>query len=191
MTVAMSEPASIRLSTSDLPARDCAEILRETYGRAVLRAEIEPLGDGPAHLDLSLWAVSGLGVAAGSCSPFSVHHTPELIDNDDLILLVALSGGTVMRHRGCEEFIADGQALLMSNAEEGFNRMQSSFRCVNLSMPRNLLAPLIGDLSAVLMRPMAADTEALRLLVNYVGALQDVEMTGHARPEATRRYPRA
>ena len=134
---------------------------------------------------------SGLGVAAGSCSPFSVHHTPELIDNDDLILLVALSGGTVMRHRGCEEFIADGQALLMSNAEEGFNRMQSNFRCVNLSMPRNLLAPLIGDLSAVLMRPMAADTEALRLLVNYVGALQDVEIAAQPGPAATHRYPRA
>ena len=168
----MSEPASVRLSTNDLPGRDCAEILRESYGRTVLRAEIEPLGEEPPYLDLSLWAVPGLGVATGACSPFSVHRTPHLIDNDDLILLVALSGGTVMKHRGREEFIADGQALLMSNAEPGFNRMQSSLRCVNLSMPRNLLAPLIGDLSAVLMQPMAAGTEALRLLVNYVGAMQ-------------------
>jgi hypothetical protein len=79
MTVAMSEPASIRLSTGDLPPRDCAEILRETYGRTVLRAEIEALGEGPSYLDMSLWAVPGLGVASGACSPFSVHHTPELI----------------------------------------------------------------------------------------------------------------
>jgi AraC-like DNA-binding protein len=142
----------------------------------VLRAEIEPLGDGSARLDMALFAMPGLGIATGSCSPFSVHRTPALIDNDDLVLLVALEGATVMKHRGREQRIEGGQALLMSNDQVGFNRMQSDFRCVNLSIPRTLLTPMIGDLASVLMQPIRPETEALRLLVHYVGTLKDTSL---------------
>jgi AraC-like DNA-binding protein len=173
------------LSTDHLPARDSAEILRETYGRTVLRAEIEPLGDEPCRFDMTLFAMPGLGVASGACSPLHVHRTPELIDNDDLVLLVALDGGTVMKHRGREELIDGGRALLMSNDEVGLNRMQSSFRCLNLSMSRTLLAPLIGDLSTILMQPIRPDIEALRLLASYVGAVE--EMPATATPELRHR----
>jgi AraC-like DNA-binding protein len=99
-----------------------------------------------------------------------------LIDNDDLVLLVAMDGGTVMKHRGREELIDGGRALLMSNDEVGLNRMQTSFRCLNLSMSRTLLSPLIGDLSTVLMQPIRPEMEALRLLVSYVGALGDMHV---------------
>ncbi|HEV7692314.1 MAG TPA: AraC family transcriptional regulator [Hyphomonadaceae bacterium] len=166
------EAISVRLSTGDLPAHDCAEILRETYGRTVLRAEIAPLGDGPARLDMDLFAVPGLGVATGACSPFSVHRTSALIDNDDIVLLVALSGATAMRHRGREETIESGAALLLMNDDVGYNRMLSDFRCLNISMPRAALAPLIGDLPSALMQPIHPQTGALRLLMHYAGALQ-------------------
>jgi len=77
--------------------------MREVYGRAILKVDLEPLG--PPMFDLKMSALPGLGIASGFCSEFRVHHASQMIENDDLILLVALSGSSVMRHRDREELV--------------------------------------------------------------------------------------
>lgn len=161
-----------RLRTDDITEKDRVAMMCDIYGRTILKAELDPLGDEPFRVDMTARALPGVGVATGSCSRFRVHHSSRLIDGDDLILLIALSGGSVMKHRGVEEPIDGTQALMMTGSEVGLNRMWSGLRFVNLSFSARLLAPLVGDLSKVLMRPLSAAGGALPLLVNYVQALQ-------------------
>lgn len=168
----MTQSDMLRLQTDEIAERDRVAMMCDLYGRTILKAELDPLGDEPFRVDMTARALPGVGVATGTCSRFRVHHSSRLIDSDDLILLIALSGGSIMKHRGVEEPVDGTQALLMTSSEVGLNRMWSGLRFVNLSFSAPLLAPLVGDLSKVLMRPLSAAGGALSLLVNYVQALQ-------------------
>jgi AraC-like DNA-binding protein len=168
----MTQSSTFRLRTDEFPEKDRVAMMCEVYGRTVLKAELDPLGGEPFHVDMTARTLPGVGVATGNCSRFRVHHSSRLIDSDDLILLIALSGGSVMKHRGMEEPIDGTQALMMTGSEVGLNRMWSGLRFVNLSFSSQLLTPLIGDLSNVVMRPLSAAGSALALLVSYVNALQ-------------------
>lgn len=173
MTLSNGQPTSFRLLTDEIPTRDRVEAMREIYGRTILKADLDPLDVDAFHVDMTVRSMPGLGIATGTCSQFRVHHSSQLIDGDELVLLVALSGGSVMRHRGREEMIGHGQTLLMTGAEVGLNVMHSGLKFVNVAFASKTLSPLIGELSALLMRPIPTDTGAMRLLVDYVSAIQD------------------
>ena len=168
----MGPSASFRLVTDAIPARDRVEIMREVYGRTVLKVDLDPLA--PTQVDMRVRALPGLGIATGSCSEFRVHRSTPLIDNDDFVLLAALDGVSVMKHRGREEPVGNGQALMMSGDEVGLNVIQpGGLRFVNMSFSLKQLSPLIGDPAAVLMQPLATGGWAMRLLLDYVQAVQD------------------
>jgi AraC-like DNA-binding protein len=172
MTATMGPSASFRLTTDMFPERDRVEIMREVYGRTVLKVELDPLA--PTQVDMQVRALPGLGIATGSSSEFRVHHSRSLIDSDDLVLLAALDGASVMKHRGREEPVGNGQALMMSGEEVGLNLIgPGGFRFINMSFSLKLLSPLIGDPASVLMRPLQTDTGAMRLLLDYVQAIQN------------------
>ncbi|RVA61022.1 helix-turn-helix transcriptional regulator, partial [Mesorhizobium sp. M7A.F.Ca.CA.001.08.1.1] len=89
----------------------------------------------------------------------------------------------VMKHRGREEAVGNGQALMMSGEEVGLNLIGAGgFRFVNLSFSRKQLSPLIGDPAAVLMRPLPTQSGAMRLLLDYISSIQEVgdELTAEA-----------
>jgi AraC-like DNA-binding protein len=181
MTVTMGPSASFRLTTEMFPERDRVEITREGYGRTVLKVDLDPLA--PAQIDMRVRTLPGLGIATGSSSEFRVHHTTSLIDSDDLVLLAALDGTSVMKHRGREEPVGNGRALVMSGEEVGLNLIgPGGFRFVNMSFSLNQLAPLIGDPASALMRPLPTGSGAMRLLLDYVQSVQDVgdELTSEA-----------
>lgn len=168
-----SECASFRLRTEVLPERDRIEIMREVYGRTVLRVDVDPLA--PLDVDMTLRSLPGLGIAIGGCSQLHAHHSTPLIDNDDVILLVALAGSSVMKHRGREELVDGRQALMLSGGEVGISQIQpGGLRFINMSFSMRHLAPLVGDPAAIFMRPLLADSAAMRLLIDYVQALQAI-----------------
>ncbi|WP_245490569.1 AraC family transcriptional regulator [Mesorhizobium sp. M7A.F.Ca.US.011.01.1.1] len=172
MTATMGPTASFRLMTDALPERDRVEIMREVYGRTVLKVDLDPLG--PTQVDMRVRALPGLGIATGTCSEFRVHHSTPLIDSDDLVLLVALDGASVMKHRGREEPVGNGQALMMSGEEVGLNVIQpGGLRFVNMSFSLRALSPLIGDPAPALMQPLPTSGGAMRLLLDYVQSIQD------------------
>ncbi|WP_245475877.1 AraC family transcriptional regulator [Mesorhizobium sp. M7A.F.Ca.US.006.01.1.1] len=172
MTATMGPTASFRLMTDALPERDRVEVMREVYGRTVLKVDLDPLG--PTHVDMQARALPGLGIATGTCSEFRVHHSTSLIDSDDLVLLVALHGASVMKHRGREEPVGNGQALMMSGEEVGLNVIQpGGLRFVNMSFSLKALSPLIGDPAPALMQPLPTSGGAMRLLLDYVRSIQD------------------
>jgi AraC-like DNA-binding protein len=154
-----------------IPERDRVEVMREVYGRTVLKVDLDPLD--PTRVDMRVRALPGLGIATGTCSAFRVHHSTRLIDSDDLILLAALDGTSMMKHRGREEPVGNGRALMMSGEEVGLNLIrQGGIRFVNMSFSLKQLSPLIGDPAAILMRPLPTDAAAMRLLIDYVHSVQ-------------------
>ncbi len=167
--------SSFRVATDDLPAAERIDAMRDIYGRAMLKLDIEPLPGSSFRVDMTLRALPGLGVATGSCSPIRCDHTPELIDGDDLILFVAVAGGGVIAHRGRVAIVVEGEAVLTTSEEPGLHVFHSDSRFVVFRLPYRLISPLVGDLSQLLARPMRSGTEALRLLVGYVGRLHDLQ----------------
>lgn len=173
MTI-MSKSASFRLRTDALPARDRVEIMREIYGRTVLKVDLDPVA--PLAVDMTLRGLPGVGIATGATSQLRAHRSTALIDNDDIILLVAQSGASLMKHRGREEPVNARQALMMSGGEVGISQIQpGGLRFINMSFSMRKLAPLVGDPGAVFMRPLPTDSAPMRLLIDYVQAVQAID----------------
>ncbi|MBK1866800.1 helix-turn-helix transcriptional regulator [Aestuariivirga sp. YIM B02566] len=168
------QSASYRLRTDALPERDRVEIMREIYGRTVLKVDLDPLA--PLDVDMTLRALPGLGIATGRCTQLRAYHSTPLIDSDDVVLLVALSGASLMKHRGCEEIVNTDQAVMLSGSEVGSSQIQpGGLRFINMSFSLRRLAPLVGNPAAALMRPLLVATAPMRLLIDYVSAVQAME----------------
>jgi AraC-like DNA-binding protein len=77
-----TRPGIIRLSSEDLPERDRMDVIRETYGRTIIKHDIEPLPGCPFRFDATLYAVPGLGLASASISPCRAPRRPEHVSGD-------------------------------------------------------------------------------------------------------------
>ena len=105
----------------------------------------------------------------------------------DLRLSVNFGRGLIWFGRGREVILHPGDAVLTSYAEPVTNRpivplKRSPF--FSLLLPRAALAPLVTNLDDAVLRLIPASTGALKLLVNYVGMLEDDEAL--ATPELRR-----
>ncbi|QCI68867.1 AraC family transcriptional regulator [Phreatobacter stygius] len=172
----MDECASFGFSTRNIPPAERIDVLREVYGRAILRVDIESLDDDPCDIEVQLRSMPELSFATGTAARQRCAHPTGLADSDDLIWLAALSGGGVMRHRGREAEISGGDAIMTTSAEAGSFTYRSDLRFLSLRVPSRVLVPMVGDLSGVLMRTLPRDLEAQRLLIGYLGMLQAMDM---------------
>lgn len=181
MTSAPGNFSAFRFSLDDFPVRDRSEALREIYGRAILRLEFETKPDVPFTMDMQMRAGPELGMSSGLCMPVICRRTPQMIDSDDLIMVVALNGGGVFQWQGGDAEIGAGQAVLTDNTSVGSFNIHSPSRLINLRFSLKRMGPLIADLGNTLMKATPPNTEALRLLTSYVRSLEaDIEL---AQPE--------
>jgi AraC-like DNA-binding protein len=100
-----------------------------------------------------------------------LRHTPALLECDDLFLNVGLGGSHRVHQRGREIAVGTGDAVVMTGAEPMLHAFPSAGRLFTFCMPRHAIAPLVGNLDAVLARPIGKDSEALRLLIDYAHAV--------------------
>lgn len=175
MTVAEGKFGSFRVHTDDLPENERLPMLREVYGRAILKADLEPVGGTPLQMDMRVRLLPGVGIATGVASPIRVAVNAELIDNDDVILLAALTGGSHMRIGQQEESVLPGSAMFVPGGRVGVNVTRPGFTYVNLRFERKALQPLIGDISRMLMRPLPVHEGPMHLLLSYATALQKLD----------------
>lgn len=161
----------MHFSTDALPERHRAEIMREMFGRAIINCEFEPLPDVPVSMDKVMRSFPDFGLSAGTSSAMNCLRTLQLIDSDDFILTVALSGGGTIYGHGRETQIGGGAAALTRSADPHRFCIYSKTETITFRLGIGRIAPLIADLDAALNRRIPADTEALRLLVHYAGAL--------------------
>jgi AraC-like DNA-binding protein len=170
----VSQAGFIRLRSDQFPERDRVEAQREVFGRGILKIDLEPLPDSPFRVDMSLWALPDLGLASGTFSAMLAARPKHMVGGDELVFTVAQSGGGVFNMQSSEAEISNGSAVLVSGDEPGTFRHVAS-QLLTFRLSRNRLAPLLADLGSAMLKPIPPDTEALRLLVGYVGVLQDAQ----------------
>ena len=147
--------AALSFSTEDFPERERLAMLREHYGRTVLKAEIEAAEGVPFEARITR----------------TREHTAD--GNDDLALVVSRTGTIAVTSRGRETLLGQGEAVLTSSEDETTFERFSTGDSFSLRIPRSVLLPLVIDLDDAIMRPIPQDSGALRLLTTYAGALMD------------------
>jgi AraC-like DNA-binding protein len=165
-------PGILRVSTDALPERERLPFFREVVGYAIARLDVEPLANA-FHWNGTLHALPGLGLYAGDLGGLRVKRTRALIadGNDNICLGLATDGYFVHWQLGREVTTRAGTAVLCSNADVGSQIIPVRTQVVALALPRKLLETMVPGVEDALARPLAPDTEALRLLTGYVGVI--------------------
>jgi AraC-like DNA-binding protein len=167
----------VHFSSKDVPERDRTAVLREVYGRTVVRLDLEPVPEVPLRFDLRAWVMPELVVSSATCSPLTVRRTPALMaDGNDGVRLLKLSSCTKALHvsqLGREHATRAGEAVLLSNADGYTGHFSRMWRYLLVSVPRPVLAKLVPKLEDAFVRPIPRNSEALRLLTRYLGVLEE------------------
>lgn len=173
MTPTTTDFAPIRFSTDDIPEPIRAARWREAHAQAV-RMEAEPLSDRPS-VSTCLLALPGLKVQTTHTTAMRLRRTRALIAdaNDDFRLCINLAGPEIIHHRGREIRLSAREAVLISCADLGVAARMSPGRSLGLHIAYAVLAPLVANIEDAVMRPIRCDTQALRLLIGYIGLFQE------------------
>jgi AraC-like DNA-binding protein len=160
-----------KLSSDQFAERDRIEASREVIGRSLMKMKFELRPDVLFNVDMAFRVLPDMVVASGNCSAMDCLRTPDLIESDDIILTVALSGDSILHARGKEIPIGGNSAALTRTADVCRCEIQSASNVVHFRFPFGRIVPLIADLDAATTRPIPVNSEALRLLVHYADML--------------------
>ncbi len=139
----------------------------------MLNLNIDPAPDAPFHCDATLCALPGLSLAALTTSATRVSRTRDLIADGktDFCLTIPREGTAFASQLGREASLAEGGGVLCRSAERGLLAFRSTAQFAIIAIPADILLPMVRDVDAAVMRPIAPDTAALRLLTGYVDLL--------------------
>jgi AraC-like DNA-binding protein len=169
------QDGAFRYSTEDWPEQDRVEMLRDMAGRQVCRLDIEPLPDTTFRVDCTVHALPGLHIVlCETGGGLRVSRTRELMSDgrDDLVLVMNLSGRTIVSQRGQGLFLEGHEATLVSTAEAGGIIRATAGLFQSIRIPRAAIAPLLGHADDALMRHIRRNAAALQLLTGYLGIQQ-------------------
>jgi AraC-like DNA-binding protein len=166
-----SETGVLRLSSGDPSDRDSTERFRENFGRAVLRIDMEPIAGERLEADLTLRSLPDLGMASGHLSPMRNRHGPDLIDNDDIVLVMIQEGFATLGQGGRMIEVGPGDVVATDNGQPATFTGHSATQVVNLRFRREQLAPHVVDLDLTLRAAAVSASEALDFLTLYARSL--------------------
>jgi AraC-like DNA-binding protein len=168
-----SQSGLFRLSTDDYPEDNRVEAVREGFGRSIIKILIEPSPGHRFHFDTTFCALPDVSLAVGVISPMRGSLTKDLVDSDDILFNITLSGGRILRQLGREAVIGPGDGGVTTSAEPGVVTVHSASRFVSFRIARDKLRPIVGDLDACLLRTIPRDSTALHLLTSYAGLIEE------------------
>jgi AraC-like DNA-binding protein len=174
MTGPNHELLDVRFCSDDIPERDRIAYVREVYGRAIVKHDIEPCPESPFYWKSALRSVPALGLAASVVSAVNTYRRRDQIDSDDLVLNATVSGRRIVRQFGREAIAGPGEVVVSRSADPGACAVEANSRLVNIRVPCATLAPVLADVDAVVVRPLPA-AGPLSLLLGYVAALQAID----------------
>ena len=170
----------LRVSTAAYRESGGVEAFLEIFGRKILGIEIDPLDGHPIEIDFTLRSLPGFAMASGSLSPMHNRHTPALIDNDDLVLVVMERGLAEVNQYGRVATIDEGEAVLTANGAAAALAGPAPTRVTNFRLSRNLLSLHVADVDDLVARPIAKDNRVLRLMLGYAAVLKEQNELGTA-----------
>jgi len=165
---------TLRFSTDDVPERERFAVVRELFGRAIIKVDFEPL-DHPFRLRALVRAMPRLGVWIATFSPMRAYRDRTLITdgNDDVAFCLSREGGSIISHLGRELSRRGGDAVLLSGADAISSTLPPMSRYVSLRLSRKALATMVPGLEDAFVRPVPRESEALRLLKSYINLLEE------------------
>lgn len=174
----------LRFSTAQFAKDDRVEAFRETFGRAIMRLDIDPLPGHSLEIDFVVRAFAGFSFASGWWSPTRNSHGASMLEDDDVILCCTPHGHGTLSQIGREVTIRNGEATLTSNGSTGVFLGHEHSHLVTLRFNRQMLATLAGDVDAALLRPIPRGHPTLNLMLRYAAIMNDD--TALATPELRR-----
>jgi AraC-like DNA-binding protein len=177
MLQTLARPMLFRFSTAEVPACDRHDAILRLRERGVL--PIEPLPNALPSLQITKFAVPGMGVLSGRLNGLRQEgRQPSIGYNDDLFLGVNLSGCSVAFQKEREIVFREGDAILLGCAEGGFAIVRPTpAQFLGVRVPRTAIAPLVNGLDdrvGQLIRGGGAGV--VRLLTAYLNALGTIEV---------------
>lgn len=164
-------PAPIKrfsFSTEDFPAPKRLDAFREIYGSTIIKHDVEV--DDYHAFRFAGEFVAGLdfGIARFAITPCRAPRGARHIDGDDVVLSIALSGTRLVRQRGREAVMCDGEAIMTSCADTGTLTIGSPCHVVSVRFSQAALRSRLADFDAALVRTVPRTSPGLALLVRYV-----------------------
>jgi AraC-like DNA-binding protein len=172
---ATSDFSAFRFSTDDLPERDRMAIWHEVFGRQIVKVLFEALPETSFFHTTTFRSMPGLSLAFVDCSGFHSERTRQLISDgsDDLILIINTRGRANASQFSREATLAHLDGVLLSSAEMCAVRYPDAAQYTLISVPRQAVVSMAKDPEAIAGRQLRKENEALRLLTNYVSAVDD------------------
>ena len=172
--------ASFRFTTDDIPPHARAAAVREMHERSTLPVKpepMEPVSDQPVRVNITQWALPGLGIMSGILCGLRQHIRPERsapTGTNDVFFTVSMTGGSVFSRRGDQVVLRDGDAFLAVRGAGGFTVGRPKLvRFIGLRFPLAAFAPLVPDLDPFDVRVIPHGTAALKLLTKYLGVIEE------------------
>jgi AraC-like DNA-binding protein len=165
--------APTRFSTDAMSVRERLPRWREEFGRTLVHVDIASLApELPFHAKATLRVLPGVGMISCSSSLAHYNRTSALASHgDDSIGLIVNLGPKAMATQGNVEVVLEaGDAIPVRTEEAG---QLTAEQHLGIVIPRAALAPRVHELDRIWMRTIPRDTGALRLLVNYLGLVQN------------------
>lgn len=132
--------------------------------------DFEPAPDVPFFTEGRMLGLPSLALSDITTSAGRTRRTQQHLLDDQCLLSVCTAGVSAVSQVGRETTIGEGSAALTSGAETARMDFTRS-RFVSLRVPLTAMRALVPDVEDRLARPVARDTEALRLLLGYANVL--------------------
>src|ERR1700730_988835 len=167
----------LRFSTDALPERDRFAIWREVFGRYVVTAQLEPIGDGGCSQTATLRELPGLSLGSFSSTAYQGIRSRNLVadGNDNLLLVITVAGQSQCRQLGREAAVTSYEGVLMASAEHGSGIFPTASRQLTINVPRQIIVPGVRDPEAIACRPLPR-SEVLRLLISYIQSADSLSL---------------
>jgi AraC-like DNA-binding protein len=167
--------SALQFSTEAFPDNQRLAMLREHYGRTVLKAEIEITDDAPFEARIESHILPDLHLLAGTLSPARITRTrAQIADGDDhLALVVSRTSSIAVTSRGREVLLQPGDGVLTSSQDVTMFERTAKGDSFSLRVPRSVLAPLVAKVDDAVMRLIRWESGPLQFLKTYAAAIMD------------------
>jgi len=174
----------LHFTTEAYTAAEKVAAWREIYGRQFVSTNFEPEERDSFTAEATLRAYGGLGIASLRMECNRFYRLRERVKSDDLHLITMESGRWWCTHLGRELYLGPGDATLCLAVEDIEGRAEGTRTVIRV--PTAAVAPLVGDMSAGILRRIPAGSDALRLLRLYTQTLADCSTAPALQQLATR-----
>lgn len=156
----------MRLSSRDLTGADRDAAMRELFGRNYLNIDIEFLSENEG-LEAAAWQFPGVVVTSGTLAHARV-DSYDAASQADIVMFGGGFGSAILRCRGREMISGAGEAAMFRGGDPMQSENLSGWSPRMIRIDAHLIDGLVPNLDDLMMRTVASNNQALKLLYQYL-----------------------